>query len=83
VIPEGVSVREHHIGGRRQDSEKFAKDAAVLETASLKEPDNARYVLKEPDNARYVFCLAQSYRDAGQYEKAQARLDRITTYNSS
>ena len=47
-------------GARSQDPEKFKKDAAILETA-LKE---------HPDNTRYMFYLAQSYRDAGEYEKS-------------
>lgn len=43
-------------GCRSNDPNKFKKDAAVLEKA----------LLKEPNNARYVFYLAQSYRDAGE-----------------
>jgi glycosyltransferase involved in cell wall biosynthesis len=49
--------------GRRNQTdptEKYAKDAHLLEQA-LKE---------EPNNARYVFYLAQSYRDSGQREKS-------------
>ncbi len=47
-------------GCRSQDVNKFEKDVAVLEKA----------LLKEPDNGRYVFYLAQSYKDAGNYERA-------------
>lgn len=47
-------------GHRSADPNKFLKDAAVLEAA----------LLKEPDNLRYRFYLAQSYRDAGEYELA-------------
>lgn len=47
-------------GSRSQDSAKYAKDAAILEEA----------LLKEPENTRYAFYLAQSYRDAGQPQKA-------------
>ncbi len=40
--------------------QKYARDAEVLE----------RGLVEEPDNARYVFYLAQSYRDAGEPERA-------------
>ena len=50
-------------GARNQDKEKFQKDAAILEKA-VKEEKNA-YLF-----ARYLFYLAQSYRDAGDNEKA-------------
>lgn len=47
-------------GCRSQDSQKFYKDAKVLEDA----------LLKNPNNTRYVFYLAQSYKDAGEKELA-------------
>ncbi len=47
-------------GDRSSDPEKYVKDAAVLESA----------LLDEPGNVRYLFYLAQSYRDANQYELA-------------
>jgi len=47
--------------------EKYLKDAAVLEDALLN-PDSENY---EPKNDRYHFYLAQSYFDAGKYEKAK------------
>lgn len=47
-------------GARSRDPLKFQKDAAVLEKA----------LIDEPNNARYVFYLAQSYRDAQDYERA-------------
>ncbi len=47
-------------GARSQDPKKFYKDAAILEEA----------LKKEPENTRYMFYLAQSYRDAGEYEKS-------------
>lgn len=47
-------------GARSRDPEKFHKDARVLEAA----------LDKDPGNARYRFYLAQSYRDAGDLEKA-------------
>jgi glycosyltransferase involved in cell wall biosynthesis len=40
--------------------EKYSNDAKVLEKA----------LLNEPDNKRYIFYLAQSYRDAEDFEKA-------------
>jgi len=52
----------HRIGGghRSQDKDKYRKDAAILEDA----------LRMEPKNARYAFYLAQSWRDAGELEKA-------------
>lgn len=47
-------------GARSKDPEKYLKDAKLLESA----------LLDEPNNARYTYYLAQSYRDAGQHEKA-------------
>jgi glycosyltransferase involved in cell wall biosynthesis len=47
-------------GHRSRDPNKFLKDAAVLEAA----------LMEEPDNYRYRFYLAQSYRDAGEYDLA-------------
>ena len=49
-------------GARSRDPEKFVKDALLLENA----------LRKEPDNLRYRVYLAQSYRDAGDLEKALA-----------
>lgn len=52
----------HRIGGghRSQDKDKYRKDAAILEEA----------LRLEPKNTRYAFYLAQSWRDAGEFEKA-------------
>lgn len=47
-------------GARSQDPRKYHKDAEVLEKA----------LLEDPNNSRYQFYLAQSYRDAGEHEKA-------------
>lgn len=47
-------------GKRTQDPLKFFKDAAILEKA----------LLAEPNNTRYMFYLAQSYGNAGLYEKS-------------
>ena len=56
----GPVVRVRPEGARSRNPRKFHDDAAVLEEA----------LRHEPDNARYVFYLAQSYRDAGEAEKA-------------
>lgn len=57
-----VYVVVHTDGARSKlpDSVKYAQDAAILEEA----------LVKEPDNLRYLFYLAQSYRDAGQLVNA-------------
>ncbi|OGT57995.1 MAG: hypothetical protein A3F14_03510 [Gammaproteobacteria bacterium RIFCSPHIGHO2_12_FULL_43_28] len=49
-------------GYRSSDSDKYRKDAALLEHA----------LTVEPANTRYAFYLAQSLRDAGEFEKAIA-----------
>jgi tetratricopeptide (TPR) repeat protein len=50
-----------HDGARARDPKTYEKDAAILERA----------LAAEPQKARYAFYLAQSYRDAGQPEKAR------------
>lgn len=57
---EGVTMVIVGGGDRSADPKKFLKDAEILEN-ELK---------KNPDHARTVFYLAQSYRDAGNLEKA-------------
>jgi len=47
-------------GNRSKDPQKFLKDALVLEEA----------LLQDPDNSRYLFYLAQSYGNAGEFEKS-------------
>lgn len=47
---------------RDKNPNKYKDDAAVLEKA----------LEKEPDNERYQFYLAQSYRDAGMFKEAVA-----------
>lgn len=49
--------------GRRT---KYLRDVGILEQG----------LAEEPDNARYVFYLAQSWRDAGEPDKALAAYDR-------
>lgn len=56
----GVYTERYAEGARARDPETYRKDARVLEEA----------LKTEPDNSRYVFYLAQSYRDAGEPEKA-------------
>jgi glycosyltransferase involved in cell wall biosynthesis len=57
---EGVKYVVSTDGARSKDSKKFQKDAETLEKA----------LNEDPNNTRYMFYLAQSYRDAGQYDKA-------------
>lgn len=54
---------------RLSPTEKYSRDALVLERA----------LELEPDNARYVFYLAQSHRDAGALEAAKSTYARRVT----
>jgi len=63
---DGPLVLERREGARSRDPRKYAKDVALLEQG----------LRDEPGNARYQFYLAQSYRDAGQPEKAVAAYHR-------
>ncbi len=47
-------------GARSKDPKKYEKDAAVLEAA----------LLKEPNNSRYIYYLAKTYENCGNKEKA-------------
>ena len=62
VILEG----DYYILSRRRSKRningKYERDASILESA----------LISEPNNARYQFYLAQSYRDAGLLEKSLA-----------
>jgi glycosyltransferase involved in cell wall biosynthesis len=58
----GLSIIVSSDGARSADPQKFQRDAALLEAA----------LEDEPDNPRYMFYLAQSYRDAGELERAKA-----------
>ncbi len=56
-------------GGRDRKEDvraKYLSDAEILQQG----------LIKEPDNVRYVFYLAQSWRDAGEREKALEAYDR-------
>ena len=71
ALLSGPTVRIVGGGARSQQAQhlKYGRDAEALE----------RTLLTEPDNSRYVFYLAQSYRDAGEPEKAlQTYLRRST-----
>ncbi len=59
ILPGLVTV-PHHDGARSRDPLTYRRDALMLEKA----------LLEDPGNARYVFYLAQSYRDAGDWEMA-------------
>jgi glycosyltransferase involved in cell wall biosynthesis len=59
VLP-GVQYRSGDGGARSSDPEKFRKNVHLL----------LEGLQKEPENARYMFYLAESYRDAGEKEKA-------------
>lgn len=65
---KGANILSVGGGARLRDGQrkKYLRDAEILEEG----------LLKEPDNARYVFYLAQSWRDAGEPEKALAAYDR-------
>ncbi len=58
---QGLVYRRFVEGARSNDPGKYRKDAGVLERA----------LAADPTNARYVFYLAQSWRDAGELEKAR------------
>ena len=57
---QGIEKISNREGARSSDPQKYQKDAKILEEA-LKE---------DPNNSRYVFYLAQTYRDAEDYEPA-------------
>src|SRR5262249_26271331 len=56
----GVSNKVSTDGNRATDPKRFLKDAKLLEDA----------LAKDPNNTRNVFYLAQSYKDAQEYQKA-------------
>lgn len=61
---DGAWFLDHVDGSSR--TVKYARDIALLGVA----------LAAEPDNARHVFYLAQSYRDAGRHDEAQAAYRR-------
>ncbi|MCP4151136.1 MAG: glycosyltransferase, partial [bacterium] len=60
TLLKGVCVHPHPDGARSSDPHKYRRDALTLENA----------LLDEPGNSRYVFYLAQSYREAGEFDMA-------------
>ncbi len=60
-----LTIKVGQGGARRQDPDKYRKDAAVLERALEVETDPFLV-------SRYTFYLAQSYRDCGENERALA-----------
>jgi hypothetical protein len=58
---EGPWIERRHEGARGRDPLTFHKDAILLQEA----------LGHEPGNTRYAFYLAQSWRDAGEPEKAR------------
>lgn len=66
-------VVDHAPSGRFQDPQKYLKDAAVLENA----------LKKEPENSRYVFYLAQSYMAAKNLELALKNYEKRVSMPSS
>lgn len=63
VAAAGLHIIYGGDGARSRDPQKFARDAALLEAALAVETDPFL-------RARYTFYLAQSLRDAGQFERA-------------
>jgi glycosyltransferase involved in cell wall biosynthesis len=59
---EGPWIEVFHEGARSRDPQTYLKDAAILEQA----------LAREPGNARYAYYLAQSWKDAGVFDKALA-----------
>ncbi|MGR6972400.1 glycosyltransferase [Streptomyces cynarae] len=69
---EGFNILVVGGGGRLMGQgvrEKCLRDAEILQQG----------LIKEPDNPRYVFYLAQSWREAGELEKALEAYDRRAT----
>jgi glycosyltransferase involved in cell wall biosynthesis len=60
LVLQGPYVVERREGARSLDPRKYERDAEVLEQG----------LRDEPDNARYMFYLAQSRRDAQQFDLA-------------
>ncbi len=57
---DGLAIVSPREGARARDPLTYRRDALMLEAA----------LLEDPDNTRNVFYLAQSYRDAEEYELA-------------
>lgn len=59
-LPANCFITSTREGARSQSTDKYERDAAILEEA----------LLEEPNNSRYRFYLARSYFDAELYERA-------------
>jgi glycosyltransferase involved in cell wall biosynthesis len=59
-LASGLRIHAYHEGARARDPQTYRRDAILLETA----------LLDDPENPRNVFYLAQSYRDSGDLELA-------------
>jgi glycosyltransferase involved in cell wall biosynthesis len=62
----GLRTVPRHTGARARDAGTYRRDAQLLERA----------LADEPGNTRHAFYLAQSYRDAGELDKAIAAYRR-------
>lgn len=60
---DGVRITTKQDGARTKAPDKHLNDAKLLERA----------LLDDPNNSRYVYYLAQSLRDAGEYERAASQ----------
>lgn len=60
ILPGVINLSITEDGYRSQDEQKYLKDAAILEEA----------IKKEPQNSRFAFYLALSYGNAKEYDKA-------------
>lgn len=69
VALPGPWVDVFHEGARSRDPETYRNDAAILEAA----------LAREPDNTRYAFYLAQSLKDAGDLSRALDAFRRRST----
>ncbi len=63
---DGISILSPREGARSLDPLLYRRDALMLEAA----------LLEEPDNTRNIFYLAQSYRDAEDFELAMRHYRR-------
>jgi glycosyltransferase involved in cell wall biosynthesis len=63
---DGLVTVPHHDGARARDPLTYKRDVAVLEIA----------LEQNPGDMRYTFYLAQSYRDAGDFEAAIRSYER-------
>jgi Glycosyl transferase family 2 len=59
----GPRIVVQHDGARARDPQTYLRDIAVLQQG----------LIDEPTNTRYMFYLAQSHKDAGQFDEARQR----------